>query len=109
MQNNSMKLTIKSKSAFFMECCIIYYKLFNCAHNYPESSQDDGSWQRPGRSHGGDLASDTRGTTDRDKANGSGDLGKAEEPMSPSDTDGSGDLGRAAAKSIRGGASVPED
>lgn len=55
------------------------------------------------------MAGDTSGTTDRYKANGGGDLGKAEEPMSPSDTDGSGDLGRAAAKSIQGGARVLED
>lgn len=54
-----------------------------------------------GRSHGGQLAGDTRGIPDRHEAIGSGIDG---EQMGPSDTEGFGDQGRAAATSIRGGA-----
>lgn len=62
-----------------------------------------------GRSHGGGLADNSRGTTDGDEASQGGDPGGVEEPMRPHNIDGSGDWGGAAATNIRGEASVLED
>lgn len=55
---------------------------------------------RERRSHGGDLAFNTRGMTDRDEAHGGGALCADGEQRGPGDTDGPGGQGGAVVKIV---------